>query len=288
MMKAKTIHRLILIFLALPLVAKDATAQSFYSIRRERSLLFTGGAGSANYFGELTNPRSLGEVKPGLNVGLEHYFFGRFSARLEAAWFQISGDDAKADDGIDERMARNLSFVSNNIELSTTATVHLFSLGKRYYQRPAINFYGFVGIGVAYINPKTEYNGEMIALQPLRTEGIAYSRFQPVVPFGGGVKFKMGPFFNVAFEGGLRKTFTDYLDDVSIKRYPDPATLSSDLARALSNRATGTALVRGNPETDDWYFMMSARIQYYLPVDFISPRSKLYTKKRKAYNRRRR
>lgn len=264
-----------------------AISQSFYAVRKERSLLLTAGIGSANYFGELTNPGSLGIITPGLNVGLEHSVGDRFAARLEATWFKISGDDAKADDGIDERRARNLSFVSNNIELASTLTVSMFPKGRRFYQRSAFNIYGFVGLGIAYINPKTEYNGEMVALQPLQTEGIAYSRFQPVIPFGGGVVFKIGPFFNLAFEGGLRKTFTDYLDDVSIKRYPDPATLSNDLSRALSNRSNGSARIRGNPESDDWYFMMNARIQYYLPVDFISGSGgnrKLYTKKRKSYN----
>lgn len=264
-----------------------ASAQSFYAIRRERSLLVTGGVGSANYFGELTNPGSLGTVKLGLNLGLEHYITNRISARVDANWFQIGGSDAKAND---DRIVRNLSFTSNNVELSASATLSLFPNGKRFYQRPMINPYGFIGFGFAYINPKTEYNGEMVALQPLQTEGIKYSRFQPVIPIGGGVRLKMGPFFNVMLEAGIRKTFTDYLDDISIARYPDPATLSSDLARALSNRSNGQALVRGNPSADDWYLLLNAKVQYYLPIDFTagSSRKQLYNKKRKSYNRRRR
>jgi Domain of unknown function (DUF6089) len=265
----------------------ESVAQSFYSVRHERTLIATVGAGSANYFGELVNPGSLGKIKPGLNVGLEKYIFGsgRVSARLEATWYQISGSDASADD---DRIVRNLSFSSNNLELSTTATMNLFSAGKRFYQRPNINFYGFVGFGITLINPKTEYNGEKVALRPLQTEGVAYSRVQPVIPFGGGIKFKVGPMFNVSFEGGIRKTFTDYLDDISVRYYPDPATLSSDLARELSNRSGGQARIRGNPEKDDWYFMINARLQYYLPIDFTGGSGgasrKLYTKKRKSFN----
>src|SRR5262249_16886607 len=113
------------------------------------------------------------------------------------------------------------------------------------------------------------------------------SKIQPVIPFGGGVKLKAGPFFNLTFEGGIRKTFTDYLDDISKRDYPDPATLSSDPARELSNRSGGKAAVRGNPEADDWYFMMNPRIQYYLPYDLtVLRRNKLYTQKRKNYRRR--
>lgn len=264
--------------------ATVALSQSFYAIRRERSVIGYVGMGTASYFGELTNPGSLGTIKPGLNVGLEHFLTNRISARGEVNWFQISGTDANADNS---RKVRNLSFVSNNIEANVAATLQLLPNGRRFYQRQVINFYGFLGIGFAYINPKTEYNGEMVALQPLRTENVKYSKFQPVIPFGGGMKIKAGPFFNLTIEGGMRKTFTDYLDDISRKDYPDPATLSSDLARALSNRSNGQAGVRGNPEFGDWYFMMNARIQYYLPYDLTSlRRNKLYTKKRK-YNRRR-
>ena len=273
---------LVLIFLLANATA--AFSQSFYAIRRERSLIGYVGVGSASYLGELTNPGSLKPLKYGINVGLEHFVTNRISARAEATWFQIKGTDATADES---RRARNLSFTSNNIEGNVSATINLLPNGRRFYQRQTINFYGFVGIGFVYINPKTEFNGEMVALQPLQTEGIKYSKFQPVIPFGGGMKLKMGPFFNLAIEGGMRKTFTDYLDDVSSRNYPDPATLSSDLARSLSNRSGNPTGFRGNPEKDDWYFMMNARIQYYLPYDLSSiRRNKLYTQKRK-FNRRR-
>lgn len=243
------------------------------------------GVGSATYFGELAKPKnSLTPAKYNINVGLEHFLTNRISARADVTWFQLSGSDK----GMAGREARNLSFVSNNIEGNLSATVNLLPNGRRFYQRQVVNFYGFVGVGFVYINPKTEYNGQMVALQPLQTEGVKYSKFQPVIPFGGGAKLKMGPFFNLAIEGGMRKTFTDYLDDVSSRGYPDPATLSSDMARDLSNRSPGkTVTIRGVPSTKDWYFLLNVKIQYYLPYDLSSfQRNKLYTQKRR-YNRRR-
>jgi hypothetical protein len=274
----------LLIVVAFSQGATEAFSQSFYAIRKERSVIGYAGIGTANYFGELTRPNKfIDPPKYSINVGLEHFLTNRISARAEATWFQISGTDV----GIESHAARNLSFVSNNIEANLSGTVNLFPMGRRFYQRPAINFYAFAGIGFVYINPKTEYNGEMVALQPLQTEGVKYSKIQPIIPFGAGVKFKVGPFFNVAVEGGIRKTFTDYLDDVSRHDYPDPATLSSDLARALSNRSTGPVALRGVPETKDWYLLATAKLQYYLPYDLSSiRRNKLYTQKRK-YNRRR-
>jgi hypothetical protein len=267
--------------------ATTAFSQSFYAIRKDRSVIGYVGVGSATYWGELSPIKtSLTPFKYGMNVGLAHYFTSRFSGRAEVSWFQISGSDAK--NAIEGTAVRNLSFVSNCVEGNAAIMFDLLPNGRRFYQRQSINFYGFLGVGVVYANPKTEYNGQMVALRPLQTEGVKYSPLHAVIPFGGGVRFKMGPFFNLAIEGGMRKTFTDYLDDVSSKTYPDPATLSSDLARALSNRSENhSAGVRGNPESKDWYFLMNAKLQYYLPYDLTAfRRNKLYTQKRR-YNRRR-
>jgi len=261
-----------------------AESQSFYAIRRERSLMGSVGMGSANYFGELTNPRSLGAVKYGLNLGLEKYFTNRIGGRADFNWYRIGGDDAKADD---DRVVRNLSFTSNNIEGSVSGVINLLPNGLRFYQRPVFNIYVWIGIGVTYINPKAEYNGEMVALRPLQTEAVSYSNWQPIIPFGGGLKAKVGPFFNVALEAGIRKTFTDYIDDISIAEYPDPAILSSDLSRALSDRRSPPYNVpgdgvRGNPDADDWYFIVTGKVQYYLPFSFGGSHRKSYAQKRKS------
>ena len=264
--------------------ASTVLSQSFYAIRRERSVIGYVGVGSANYLGELSNPASLNIVKPSFNLGLEHYLNRRISARVEGYYYQIAGNDKLADNS---RIVRNLSFFSNNIELNASGVLNLLPNGRRFYQRQTINFYGFIGIGFTYINPKTTYNGQTIALQPVKTEGVHYSKFQPVIPFGGGMRLKMGPFFNLVVEAGLRRTFTDYLDDVSSATYADPATLGSDLARALNNRSDGKASVRGNPNSVDYYFLMTGKLQYYLPYDLSAlKRNKLYTQKRKYYRRR--
>jgi hypothetical protein len=273
-MKRSTILGLIL------LATVAANAQSFYTVRRERTLVLNVGVGPANYFGELTNPASLGPLRYGANIGVEKHFGNRLAARVDLNWYQIKGTDEKANS---DRVVRNLSFISNNFEASSVLQADLLPNGLRFYQRPTLNFYGFIGVGATLINPKTEYNGEMVALRPLQTENVSYSNIHFIIPVGGGIKVKAGPFFNLALEAGLRKTFTDYLDDVSVRDYPDPATLSSDLSRALSDRSGGLASVRGNPEADDWYFMIMAKVQYYLPIDFGNSKRKLYTQKRKAY-----
>lgn len=272
-----------------------ANSQSFYAIRRERSLIATIGTGTANYFGEMVNPKEYGKTRYNIVVGAEYYFTNRISGRAELTYFRIAGDDALADD---DRVERNLSFFSGNIELSAVGTISLFPMGQRFYQRPKLNVFAFAGVGLLYMDPRAErQNGEKVALQPLQTEGTKYSRFQPVIPYGLGVRYMVDPFFNVVVEGGYRMTFTDHLDDVSIERYPDPASLKSDLSREMSDRRRerdpdypilpGLGK-RGNPENNDGYFLLNVKVQYYLPYDFLQSQRKLYNRKRKAYYKRRR
>ncbi|MBT1688310.1 DUF6089 family protein [Dawidia soli] len=279
------------IAILLPAVAE---AQSFYAIRKNRNLLVGLGSGTANYYGELVNPGEMGKLKPNVAVSGEYYLTPRISTRATLTWFQTSGSDAKAND---DRQERNLSFTSSNFELSAVGIINLMPIGTRFYQRPKLNPYGFIGIGLLYFNPKAEYQGKKYALAPLETEGSSYSRLAPVIPMGFGVRVKLDPFFNLLVEGGYRVTFTDHLDDISIRRYPDPATLKSDIARALSDRRVeiGTQPsrpteigVRGNPEKNDSYFIGSITLQYYLPQEvFNGSNRKLYNRKRKAYYKRR-
>jgi hypothetical protein len=286
--------RLKFILFALTLIPCFAEAQSFYAIRRNRNLILSAGSGIAYYKGDLVDPREFGILKPNIAIGAEYFVVPRLSVRTGLTWFQIAGSDKHANDN---RTDRNLHFKSSNVEFNVTGALNLIPVGTRFYQRSRINLHAFAGVGVVYINPKAEYNGEWVALQPLETELKKYSKFQPVIPFGLGARFKVDPFFNVVIEGGYRKTFTDHLDDVSRSKYPDASLLKSDLSRALSDRRPEIGTQpdeptvignRGNPENDDGYFIGSVTIQYYFPKEvFRNSQRKLYNTKRKPYRRRR-
>ncbi len=289
-MKKFTLLTLGVILTAIPLLSNG---QSFYSIRRERSLILSVGAGTSTYYGELKNQGDYLDARPTVNVGLQYFIHPNINLRSELNYFSLGGDDAKADPE-SGRKNRNLSFTSGNFELNVTGAVNLFPLGHRFYQRPGFNVYGFAGIGMMYMNPKAKYQGAKYALQPLQTEGVSYSRFQPVIPYGLGVKVKAGPFFNVAVEGGWRLTFTDYMDDASTV-HQDKSTWTDPIRIALSDRRqegnptlspypVGTR--RGNPDKNDGYFLLTLKVEFYLPTNFlIQNNRKLYNVKRKSYRR---
>lgn len=270
------------------LVAVVAEAQSFYAIRRSRSLILTVGTGTSSYFGELKNDGDYIDAKPNLTAGLQYFYTPRLALRGEVTWFQLSGDDAKADSP--SRVQRNLSFLANNFEVAVTGAFGLRPNAYRYYQRPPLNFYAFAGIALLYSNPTAELDGKRYALQPLQTEGVKYNKLNFAIPFGLGVRAKAGPFFNVAIEGGYRKTFTDYLDDVSTvhqdKTGWDPIRAAlSDRRPELDISPYEVGKRRGNPDTMDGYFLLNIKIEYYLPTSF-GPRNNAYKRLRKRpYNR---
>jgi hypothetical protein len=134
------------------------------------------------------------------------------------------------------------------------------------------------------MNPTTNFDGNEIALQPLGTEGqgtrannkLPYSLNQLTVPLGLGVKITLKKRLAISLEYGIRKTFTDYLDDVS-GNYVSSEIIRNEngpLAATLANRSlnTETAVNRGNPNNKDWYvfygFMLTFKpFQYNICKD---------------------
>ncbi len=269
--------------LALIVLCPEFTqAQSFFAARRERSMILTVGTGSSTYYGELSNPGTLIKYQPNVNLGLQFYIAPKISVRGELNWFILQGTDTQANDN--SRKKRNLSFQSSCFELSATGAISLYANGNRYYRRPAINVYGFAGIGLLYFNPTATYQGKSYALQPLHTEGVSYGKFVPVIPMGLGVRLKTGPNTNIVVEGGYRKTFTDYLDDVSSKytapsSNPVTAYFQNPSNPTYNPGATGNTNTykagdqRGDPSKTDSYFLLNVKLEYYLPYAAAGKRS---------------
>jgi len=115
----------------------------------------------------------------------------------------------------------------------------------------------------------------MVSLNQYQTERPnTYSRFAVVIPVGLGVKFKTTNFLDVSIEVSNRITFTDYLDDVSGRGYPDIKNFDFNndkdiTAWALSN-PSGTGRTRGNPESDDYYLIVNLKVDFYIQGNFLN------------------
>jgi len=209
--------------------------------------------------------------------------------RAAAQYGKLQGDDAIINTkGVNElwRKQRNLDFRTHIAEGYVAAEVFpLMLLNKNNEDyKPRLRPYGVIGVGVFHFNPQgslTDANGKKTwyYLRPLHTEGEGfpeypnrkeYSLTQVNIPMGCGLKYIISDRVNISLEILLRKSLTDYIDDVSTT-YIDPALFdkyltpqNARIARQISDKVIGIVTPnvtryapgtqRGNPNQNDSYF----------------------------------
>lgn len=278
------------LLLALVLLASHANAQQFSKRKQYNSVGVS--VNAMNYFGDIVPKPGLpsfraGATRPSLAIYYMRRFAPRISGRVSLSYGRISGDDAKAADpnGVDSRYRynRNMNFRNDILELSGVAVFDLIENRNNYLKRPDFVPYLLAGIGVFHHNPKGLYtDGSYVNLQPLQTEGVDYSLTQFCIPFGGGVRYKVNKSFDIGLELVTRKTFTDYLDDVSgnfIDRgqlAPGPAQyFGHDITRSQTGdfaSFTVPGQMRGKNNEKDWYTTLGITVNYILAPRVKSPK----------------
>ncbi len=243
--------------------------------------------GGANYVGDINSAFNSNEANAQWNqfeqsfdfyntnfrFGLlaRYNFSPRWVVTTEVNFTTLEGDDKHYQN------PRNLNFYSPLREVSVVCEFNFldYRTGSRQHR---ITPYIFAGLAGFYFNPKTDILNprtneiESTELQPLNTEGQNmesydkdYSRYGLSIPFGLGVKFSLSSYVCLGVQWGFRKTFTDYIDDIS-KNYVDHTIMTNyagELGAAAADRTNELEgyegyyhahnLSRGNPTTKDWY-----------------------------------
>lgn len=235
-----------------------------------------GWLGGAYYFGDLNTNYDLST--PGLAGGMlvRHNFNNRLCMRLGASYAQVSADDANSSNAFEQ--ARNLSFQSDIFDGSLVMEFNFLPYihGHRdYFFTP----YLFAGFNVFRFNPKAEYEGELVELRPLGTEGQfrgeEYYTTSGGLVYGMGLKLDLTYELSINIEVNARTLFTDYLDDVSTV-YPDKGDLldlRNQTAVDLSDRSIPVDGVnsqigregsqRGNSTNNDHFVLFGIGLSYY-------------------------
>src|SRR5262245_31777613 len=178
--------------------------------------------GLANYNGDLLDKLYPKKITNGFIGFTVHYELqDQILLRGGYNFARVNGSDTHAEKP--DLQLRNLQFESAVSEFSLVGEYHLFNLYEKRFTP-----YVFAGLAIFHFNPYTyDSTGKKTFLKPLSTEGQGiypnkkdYSLWQPAIPFGGGFKFAINENLRIGIELGLRKLFTDYLDDVSTS-YPD-------------------------------------------------------------------
>ena len=284
------------------LAAPDAEAQQFSKRKQYNSIGVS--LNAMNYFGDLVPKPSFsslrfGATRPNVGLSITRRFYPRVSGRLALAYGRITGDDDKSADASDPdakfRNNRNLNFRNDIFEASAVAIVDLFENRNNYLKRPDFVPYVFGGVAGFVHNPKGEIKaggptpGRFVALQPLGTEGQnldgsenkPYSKTQFAIPFGGGIRYRINRNFDASFEIGFRKTFTDYLDDVSTTyagvdlRSAEANYFGGGITKSTAGEFSGfnkKGGQRGTANEDDWYVQTGLSLNYILTPRIKNPK----------------
>lgn len=250
----------------------NVNAQQHTKLSRSELGLMLGGA---MYLGDLNPYFSPKRIAPAASLFYRFNYHTRMALRANFTYGSVSAYDS--DNGVQELYKnRNLDFKTDIYELGAGIEFYYmkFQLGNKRYSGTA---YLLAELALFHMNPKGSLNGSWVPLQPLGTEGQGsdlssrgrYSLIQLSIPLGVGCKFSMGKKATIGFEAGMRKTFTDYLDDVSSYTYVDPTQLAlanGPSSAAMSNKSLDGSRYgrRGNAATKDWYMFFGATVSFRL------------------------
>jgi hypothetical protein len=267
---------LILVLIASLSIPLFSLAQS-----REMGLV----VGAMNYKGDL-NDQMYSERNnlPAIGMFYRRSYSNHWAFKSGLSYGHIAADDAEAEDAYSKN--RNLNFRSPILELTGQIEFNFFPYQTANPSSNKATPFLLFGVNVFRFNPKGLYDGDYVALQPLGTEGQGteqfpnkkrYSRTSAAIVFGGGMKFRIGRRFGCTIETAVRRTYTDYLDDVSTV-YADPKAIRKEygkVAEELSDpsfeQADGGNIgrQRGDTAQRDWFVFTGIQISYTLSKYYI-------------------
>ncbi len=246
---------------------------------------FTGGV--MYYIGDINPTRHYPpHTHPAFGLQYRYNIDQRFALRIQGLYGNLEAYDTSSPDTLQQ--IRNLGFRTSIFEASFLMEINFFKY--RGLTKDSKQWSPFVFFGMAYfhMNPQGKLGDTWYDLQPLGTEGqgttaggAPYSLDNISFPFGVGFKFALSEKLDLQLEWGLRKTNTDYIDDVS-GRYVSNSTLNfetgpltAELADPSIHRLDGinSGRARGDSQTNDWYqytgLTLSFRLNRFTECDAI-------------------
>ena len=231
--------------------------------------------GKMNYQGDL-NPNSFtfAHSKPTVAFSIRQSFNRWISLKGGLAVGSIEAADRYNRDYLKKR---NLSFYTTVKEASLSLETSLLDLSTSRFTP-----YVYGSASLFHFNPWAyDNNGNKTFLQPLSTEGQGFSQFpkqkqykltQINVGFGVGARYAINDNFNIGVEFSQRKTFTDYLDDVSSIYVDKNVLMQARGAKAVEMAYRGNEIPggsaypnhgeqRGTPSEMDWYYFFGINLE---------------------------
>lgn len=245
-------YLLIIAFVFLGIAAKPQTAEVG---------LF---GGVAYYLGDINPGIHFLGSKPAYGITTRVNLDSRWVVKANAYRGKVKGDDLKGQ----KNELRGLKFESKITDISLSAEFNFFEFhtgGRKNVVTPYI----FAGIGMVIFKPMADG----VELRSVGTEGQnvgfdgrkPYSLIAFSIPFGIGAKYSVNKHLCLSAEWGLRKSFTDYLDDVSQTYYLNGSQINpANPEEVLSDPTFQHQAMqeRGDPTNNDWYNFTGISLTY--------------------------
>lgn len=275
----------------LVVLGATATAQSLLA-RSEVGLV----GGGMNYLGDLNDQSMFGKVSLAGGLVGRINIDTRWAVSFGGSYGHIEGGNP------DIVQRRNLSFRSYVAEGFVRGEFNFFPYGLHHGTQKRATPYIFCGIGLFKFNPQALYVDSLSGqatwydLQPLATEGqgttayperMKYQLMEVCMPFGIGYRWRLSPSVHLTVEYGWRKTWTDYLDDVSttyvgaeVLNGPDgggqmAAILADRSGEVVSGYVNAPGIKRGDDSLPDWYSFFNVSLSFSAEVLFGWMRGKV-------------
>jgi hypothetical protein len=173
------------------------TTISFFLKAQRSELGF--GLGTFNYTGDLVRTYDFAFSKPAATVFYRSNLSKVISFRVGFIGGKIGASDKRPIDAFATK--RSASFNLSLLEASAVMEYHFLNWreNKRILRYSPYLFAGFA----------------LFAMSGTANKPAEYSNVQGAIPFGLGIKYVLNPKWYLALEFGTRKTFFDYLDNVS-------------------------------------------------------------------------
>lgn len=244
---------------------------TFFASLSARAQHFEMGAmlGGSNYWGDLAAAPVIGETHAAYGGFARLNLSSSFAFTLNLINATISGDD----NNFDHQRVRNLNFKTELTEFSGIVEFNFKKFGVDVNEKRH-SPYVFLGLAFTQYNPTATYNNNTIELRNVRTEEVQYGLFTVAVPMGIGYKWQFAKHAALNWNIGFRRSYSDYLDDVSTV-YPDnfaeiQRVKGFNIATATDPSAANNAGIpisqldnrRGNADFTDWYVVSTVSLSW--------------------------
>jgi hypothetical protein len=188
------------------------------------------GVGASNYTGEIVKMIDVRNFRPAAQAYFRFNFNKAVCLKLAASVGNLSASDNKYNNAMSDYRRASFSTFYNDVNVMFEYNFLDFAYTEKSNGK---HFSPFITAGFGLLNYKSTISDAEYKVNTLA---------QPVIPFGGGFKYRTNAHWIITFQFTANKTFTDAIDGIY--------------------NQTGSAKSITNTRDKDWYYYSGISVGY--------------------------